>query len=160
VGIGAFDRVAKENKTRYFYITANIADAEQVSKTLEAILPSTRFPLRGVVTCAGISGEVDAVDYPSEAFRKLLDANVLGTFLPVQAAARIMQKQEVSGSIVLVASISGHVSNKVLLCLTMSLTKTDPTTGSEHCRLQLFKISSSATCSFACCGVGLPRRRL
>ena len=66
------------------------------------------------MTCAGISGEIDAVDYPAEAFRKLLDVNIMGTFLPVQAVARVMQKQNSCGSVVLVASISGYVANKVI----------------------------------------------
>lgn len=69
------------------------------------------------MTCAGISGEVRAVDYPAEAFRKLLDVNVMGTFLVVQAAASVMQREKSDGSVVLIASISGHVANKVSLVL-------------------------------------------
>ncbi len=72
-----------------------------------------RYPIRGVVTAAGNSGEIDAVDYPPNDFRKLLDVNVMGTFLVVQAAARVMQKQKSAGSIVLIASMSGTVANKV-----------------------------------------------
>lgn len=79
---------------------------------MEAATEALRYPLRGVVTCAGISGEIDAVNYPPEAFRKLLDVNVMGTFLVAQAAARVMQRQRSSGSVVLIASISGHVVNK------------------------------------------------
>jgi NAD(P)-dependent dehydrogenase (short-subunit alcohol dehydrogenase family) len=109
-----FHALAKANQTQYYYCPVNVTDADEISKSLEAVVSSTRFPLRGIVACAGISGEIDAVDYPPETFRKLLDINIMGTFLPVQAAARLMQKQKSSGSVVLVASISGHVSNKVL----------------------------------------------
>lgn len=107
-----FHDTAKVNETRYIYCPVNVTDGDEISKSLEAVISLTRFPLRGVVTCAGISGEVDAADYPPEAFRKLLDINIMGTFLPVQAAGRVMQKQKSSGSVILVASISGHVSNK------------------------------------------------
>jgi len=72
-----------------------------------------RFQIRGVLTAAGISGEIDAVDYQAEDFRKLLDINVMGTFLIVQACVRVIQRQESGGSIVLIASMSGSVANKV-----------------------------------------------
>jgi NAD(P)-dependent dehydrogenase (short-subunit alcohol dehydrogenase family) len=74
-----------------------------------------RYPLRGVVTTAGSSGEIDAMDYPPEDFRRLLDINVMGTFLVVQAAARVMREQKSAGSVVLIASMSGSVANKVCL---------------------------------------------
>jgi NAD(P)-dependent dehydrogenase (short-subunit alcohol dehydrogenase family) len=65
------------------------------------------------VTAAGTSGKIDAVDYPADAFRRLLDVNIMGTFLVVQAAVRVMQRQKVEGSVVLIASMSGSVANKV-----------------------------------------------
>lgn len=111
-----FHDIARANQTQYYYCPVNVTDAEEVSKSLGTVVSFIRFPLRGAVTCAGISGEIDAVDYPAEAFRKLLDINIMGTFLPVQAAARVMQKQNSSGSVVLVASISGYVANKVISC--------------------------------------------
>ena len=89
-----------------------MTDTAAVAEAVEGATSVLCFPLRGVVTCAGISGEVDAVDYPPEALRKLIDVNIMGTFLVVQAAARVMQKQNSSGSVVLIASISGHVANK------------------------------------------------
>jgi NAD(P)-dependent dehydrogenase (short-subunit alcohol dehydrogenase family) len=104
--------VAKANQTTYTYYSLNVTDEAAVTRAVEEATSESHFPLRGVVTCAGISGEVDAVDYPPEAFRKLLDVNIMGTFLVVQAAARVMQKQNSSGSVVLIASISGHITNK------------------------------------------------
>lgn len=64
------------------------------------------------MTAAGTSGEIDAVDYPADAFRRLLGVNVMGTFLVVQAAVKVMQAQKVGGSVVLIASMSGSVANK------------------------------------------------
>ena len=66
-----------------------------------------------MVTAAGISGEVDAVDYAPNDFRRLLDVNVMGTFLVVQAATKTMLQHGFGGSVVLVASMSGSVANKV-----------------------------------------------
>lgn len=42
----------------------------------------------------------------------VLDVNIAGTFLITHAAAIEMHRADVSGSIVLIASMSGHVSNR------------------------------------------------
>lgn len=80
---------------------------------MQQAVKALRYPLRGVVTTAGISGESDAVDYPPEDFRRVFDINVMGTFLVVQAAARVMREQKAAGSVVLIASMSGSVANRV-----------------------------------------------
>ena len=107
-----YHKIAAANETKYSYWPVDVTNEKEVSDTIAAAAEGLRYPLRGVVTCAGISGENDAVDYHPAAFRKLLDVNVMGTVLVVQKAARVMQKQKNSGSIVLVASISGHIANK------------------------------------------------
>jgi NAD(P)-dependent dehydrogenase (short-subunit alcohol dehydrogenase family) len=75
--------------------------------------PKTRYPLRGLVTCAGISGVGPTVDFSIDAVRKIVDINLVGTFICAQAAARELVKRNVTGSMVLVASMSAHGSNKV-----------------------------------------------
>ncbi|TVY48706.1 D-arabinitol 2-dehydrogenase [ribulose-forming] [Lachnellula occidentalis] len=112
-----FHNVATENEARYFYYSVNVTDADQVSNVMEQAVKGLRYPLRGVVTTAGISGECDAVDYPAEDFRRVLDTNVMGTFLVVQAAARVMREQKSAGSVVLIASMSGSVANRVRINL-------------------------------------------
>lgn len=109
-----FLTTASAHKTQYTYHPCNVTSASAISTTLSTALKTARHPLRGLVTTAGTSGEADAVDYPPEDFRRLLDLNVTGTFLVAQAAARIMREQKVKGSMVLVASMSGHGANKVL----------------------------------------------
>jgi NAD(P)-dependent dehydrogenase (short-subunit alcohol dehydrogenase family) len=64
------------------------------------------------VSCAAISGESDACDYPASVFRQILDVNITGTFLVARAVANEMHRANVTGSIVLIASMSGHVSNR------------------------------------------------
>jgi NAD(P)-dependent dehydrogenase (short-subunit alcohol dehydrogenase family) len=71
-----------------------------------------RHPIRGLVSCAAISGESDACDYPASVFRQILDVNITGTFLIARAVADEMHRADVTGSIVLIASMSGHVSNR------------------------------------------------
>ena len=66
-----------------------------------------------MVMCAGISGESPAVEYPIDAFRKIVDINLTGTFICVQHAVREIVKAKHSASVVLIASIAGHNVNKV-----------------------------------------------
>jgi NAD(P)-dependent dehydrogenase (short-subunit alcohol dehydrogenase family) len=55
-------------------------------------------PIRGLVTCAGISGKEHATQYSHEAFKRILDVNVTGTFLCAQAVARIMHENNTPGA--------------------------------------------------------------
>lgn len=75
----------------------------------------SRYPVRGLVALAGISDHADALTYDVATFRRVIDVNVTGTFLSAQAAARLMRRHNEGGSIVLIASISGTVVNKVRL---------------------------------------------
>jgi NAD(P)-dependent dehydrogenase (short-subunit alcohol dehydrogenase family) len=63
-------------------------------------------PIQGVVNCAGIAANMHVFDTPVDLFRKILDVNVVGTFIISRAAARHMRERG-GGAIVNVASISG-----------------------------------------------------
>lgn len=62
--------------------------------------------LDGVVNSAGIAADIHVFDTPVELFRKILDVNLVGTFIVGRAVARVM-KDNGGGSIVNIASISG-----------------------------------------------------
>ncbi|KAH7117891.1 hypothetical protein B0J11DRAFT_560996 [Dendryphion nanum] len=106
------ESLAKANGTRATYYQINVTDAESIAPVFDKIRNGLRYPIRGLVACAGISGESDAVDYDINIFRKILDVNITGTFTIVQAVAREMYRANVTGSIVLIASMSGWVTNK------------------------------------------------
>src|SRR5262245_57800853 len=60
---------------------------------------------------AGVEGEVKAIqDYPLEAFRRVLDVNVVGVFLGMKYVLPVMLKQN-KGSIINTASIAGLVGS-------------------------------------------------
>jgi NAD(P)-dependent dehydrogenase (short-subunit alcohol dehydrogenase family) len=60
---------------------------------------------------AGVEGEVKAIqDYPLEAFRRVLDVNVVGVFLGMKYVLPVMLKQN-RGSIINTASIAGLVGS-------------------------------------------------
>lgn len=70
----------------------------------------------GLLACAGIQQEVAALDYVMEDADKMFEVNVVGTLMTAQAVARQMRRLDRPGSMVLIASMSGSVANKGLLC--------------------------------------------
>ncbi|MDJ0946436.1 MAG: SDR family NAD(P)-dependent oxidoreductase [Kiloniellales bacterium] len=66
--------------------------------------------LTGVVNSAGIGEEIPALDTPAAVFRKILDVNLVGSFVVAREAAKRMMARG-SGSIVNIASVSGLVGN-------------------------------------------------
>lgn len=88
-------------------------DEQGITNSFAKFVPTLRYPIRGLVACAGVSDNGPATDFPAESFRRLLEVNVTGTFLVAQAVAREVSKGGATASMVLVASMSGYVSNKV-----------------------------------------------
>lgn len=68
-------------------------------------------PISGVVNCAGIAADQHVFDTSPELFRKILDINVVGTFIVGKAAA-LRMKDRGRGAIVNIASISGLRGSK------------------------------------------------
>jgi NAD(P)-dependent dehydrogenase (short-subunit alcohol dehydrogenase family) len=66
--------------------------------------------LDGIVNSAGIGLDMHVLDTPVEKFRRVLDVNVVGTFVVGRAGARVMR--ESGGAIVNIASISGLRGSK------------------------------------------------
>ena len=72
-----------------------------------------RNPIRGLVACVGQSDTGASIDYPASDFLRIININIMGTYIVAQATAREMKANNVDGSMVLVASMSGWVANKV-----------------------------------------------
>jgi NAD(P)-dependent dehydrogenase (short-subunit alcohol dehydrogenase family) len=104
--------IANISEKQLHYYSADITSPDQIHKVFEQIITHLRNPLRGFVACAGISGDSPAMDYPIEKFRRIIDINLTGTFICAQAAAKEFKRGNKQGSIVLIASMSGHGSNK------------------------------------------------
>lgn len=67
--------------------------------------------LDGVLNSAGIAADIPALDTPVDLFRKILDVNVVGSFIVARAAAQVM-KDRGGGAIVNMASVSGLRGSK------------------------------------------------
>jgi NAD(P)-dependent dehydrogenase (short-subunit alcohol dehydrogenase family) len=87
-------------------VTDDAAAGRVVAQVVEAL-----GGIDGVVNSAGIAADVHTLDTPVDLFRKILDVNVVGTFIVARAAARLM-KDTGGGAIVNLASISGVRGSK------------------------------------------------
>ncbi|KAF1980241.1 NAD(P)-binding protein [Bimuria novae-zelandiae CBS 107.79] len=108
------EATATANGTKAWYHRLNVTDADAIPPVFDTIRSQIRYPLRGLVACTGISGVCDATSYPIDAFRKIIDVNIAGAFLTTQAIGREMHRATVPGSIVLIASMSGWISNRCI----------------------------------------------
>ncbi|EYE90302.1 short-chain dehydrogenase [Aspergillus ruber CBS 135680] len=106
------EATATNHAGQLFYYSLDITDENAVAETFATFGPTLRYPLKGLVSCAGLSLNGTSTDFPAASFCRMLDINVTGTFLVAQATAREMAKTRSTGSMVLVASMSGYVSNK------------------------------------------------
>ncbi|KAJ5128952.1 hypothetical protein N7448_002662 [Penicillium atrosanguineum] len=119
-------KLAKSRGLQATYTKCDITDEEVTQGHLEQIAAdalSRGMPLRGLITCAGIQQMVPALDYPIDGYRKMLDVNVLGTFIPAKHCARIFKDQKMGGSIVMIASMSGQIANRGLTCTAYNSSK-------------------------------------
>lgn len=84
---------------------------EDAAQALVARVCDTLGGLDGVVNSAGIAADIPALETPVDLFRRILDVNVVGTFIVARAAARVM-KDRGGGAIVNMASVSGLRGSK------------------------------------------------
>jgi len=82
-------------------VTNEVATEKAVAMVGEAL-----GRIDGVVNSAGIAADIPALDTPVELFRKILDVNVVGTFIVARAAARLMRHTG-GGAIVNISSVAG-----------------------------------------------------
>ena len=87
-------------------IEADVTDEDGVKEYVRAAVDKFGS-IDAFYNNAGVEGEVKAIqDYPLEAFRRVLDVNVVGVFLGIKHVLPVMLKQN-KGSIINTASIAG-----------------------------------------------------
>jgi short-subunit dehydrogenase len=67
----------------------------------------------GLIAAAGIQQETPALEYSAKDSDYMMSINVTGVFMTAQAVARQMVRFGDGGSVVLIASMSGTVANRV-----------------------------------------------
>jgi NAD(P)-dependent dehydrogenase (short-subunit alcohol dehydrogenase family) len=92
-------------------IECDVSDPAAVDAAIAEVVRLAGTPSY-VVTCAGIGRSALLVDESPDEFRRVLDVNLLGTWLVLRAAARAMIDAHVDGSMVAVSSISGTLTDR------------------------------------------------
>lgn len=70
----------------------------------------------GLIAAAGIQQETPALEYTAEDANRMFEVNMTGVFMTSQAVAKQMIRFGNGGSIVMIASMSGTVANRGLIC--------------------------------------------
>lgn len=94
----------------------NEPDLEATYATIFSNAKSQGKHLEGVIACAGIQQITEAVDYSVPDFQRMYNVNVTGAFLTAKHAAREFMANGTKGSIVLIGSMSGRITNRSLKC--------------------------------------------
>jgi len=97
------------------YHQVDVRDAASLNDIVEGIA-NKHGRLDGLIAAAGIQQETPALEYTAADVDKMLGVNVTGVFMTAQAVARQMVRLKQPGSIALIASMSGTVANRGLIC--------------------------------------------
>lgn len=91
-------------------LTADVTDEDEVKEYVRKAVDKCGM-IDAFFNNAGVEGEVKPIpDYPLEAFRRVLDVNVVGVFLGMKHVMPVMLKQN-KGSIINTASIAGLIGS-------------------------------------------------
>lgn len=94
-------------------VTGDSSDSEIVKKMVDtAVLNFGKLTI--AIANAGITLFGDFFEYPENDLRRVLEVNMVGSFLLTQAAAKQMKKQQLGGRILLMSSVVGHQAHQFL----------------------------------------------
>jgi NAD(P)-dependent dehydrogenase (short-subunit alcohol dehydrogenase family) len=111
--------IAKKNGTTVSYNTCDVTSEVEITRILDEIEANgvqRGAPLCGMIACAGIQQRVPAMEYEAADFEHIMRVNVVGAFTSVKRTACILKEKKRKGSIVLIASMSGQIANRVCGC--------------------------------------------
>ncbi|GJE97088.1 sorbose reductase sou1 [Phanerochaete sordida] len=102
----------KGGEGRLEYVTGDTTDQAAMWKIGQDI-GDREGRMDACVAAAGVlKSHTDCLEYPAAQFRQVMDVNVNGVLFTAQAAGRQMARFGNGGSIILIASMSGSITNK------------------------------------------------
>jgi len=107
-------RAERELGTTLSYRRIDVRDVEGLNDIVEDIA-TAHGRLDGLIAAAGIQQETPALEYTAADANLMMSINVTGCFMTAQAVARQMVRFGNGGSVVLIASMSGTIANRVCL---------------------------------------------
>lgn len=100
------------NNSRLEYFAADVCDQQLLWKKVEEIGDKEQR-LDICVAAAGIlKPHIECLEYPADVFREVVEVNTTGVLFTAQAAGRQMARFGRGGSIILIASMSGSITNR------------------------------------------------
>ncbi|CAI7564373.1 unnamed protein product [Penicillium pancosmium] len=106
---------AKELGTELHYRRIDVRDTELLNSVIEGIA-QVEGRMDGLVAAAGIQQETPALEYSAKDSNTMFEVNVTGVFMTAQAVAKQMIRFGNGGSIAMIASMSGTIANRGLIC--------------------------------------------
>ena len=88
----------------------DVTDREALQAGFERTAATLGTP-QVLVTAAGITVWTDSVDIDADEWRRVMSINLDGTFFAAQAFARRLLDSDLSGSAILIGSMSGSIVN-------------------------------------------------
>lgn len=105
-------RAVEELGTTFYYRQIDVRDDEGLNKII-ANIGDTQGRMDGLIAAAGIQQETPALDYTAKDANMMFEINITGVFMTAQAVAKQMIRFGNGGSIAMIASMSGHIANRV-----------------------------------------------
>lgn len=105
-------RAAEELGTTLHYRQIDVRDVPQLNEIVQDI-SNQEGRMDGLLACAGIQQETNALDYSAKDANTMFEVNITGTFMAAQAVAKEMIRWGNGGSMAFIASMSGSVANRV-----------------------------------------------
>lgn len=108
-------RAAEELGNTLHYRQIDVRDVQGLNTVVKSI-SDAQGRLDGLIAAAGIQQETSALDYTQADANMMFEVNVTGVFMTAQAVAKEMIRWGNGGSIAMIASMSGSVANRGLIC--------------------------------------------
>ncbi len=119
LAIEAVKKIKKLSGNNCISIAGDSSDLSIIQKMVAAAVEQFG-QLDIVIANAGITLFGDFFTYSPEAFYKVMEVNLGGTFFLAQAAANQMKQQKSGGSLLFTSSVTGHQAHKNLAAYGMS----------------------------------------
>ena len=107
-------RAVEELGTTLDYRQIDVRDVDGLQRIV-ADIGDKHGRMDGLIAAAGIQQETLALEYTAKDANMMFEVNITGVFMTAQAVAKQMVKFGSGGSIVLIASMSGTIANRVRL---------------------------------------------
>lgn len=116
------EHASRNLNTSLSYRQIDVRDVAALNKTITDIADA-EGRLDGLIAAAGIQQETPALDYTQEDAQRMFEVNVVGTMMTAQAVAKQMIRFKSGGSMAFIASMSGSVANRGLICSAYNASK-------------------------------------